>query len=185
MAIVLPFPSKTEVVNKTCLDSDMGYYILSNFIEPNGLTKDNLVISHVLRCSLPYKKGKALYPTGLIKKNAEKSCRVFDDKHGVKGILKEKGLISFDPNLFILTFNPQDIFKVNAYYRQIQEDIAKACRFVKKGFRPVICMGNEAAKLVCPWIEGNGGVKAVRGHFGELEGWKFKSLDSESVFKTI
>jgi len=176
LAVVFPSPSKDEVNERTPLAGNMGWWFLKHFIEPLGYTKENLVISYVLRCKQPWswrKKGDD-YPTGRDRELAETRCRQYDGTQASFGVPKQGGLKAFAPNLALLTFEPKDVFKVNAYYRQIQVDFQKAKRFVECGYRPVVLCGTEAGSLIFKWIEGAGGAKSNRGTFEELEnGWPF------------
>ncbi len=115
------------------------------------------------------------YPTGKTREKCEVTCRVYDNRHGVRGKLTPGGLIDFDPNIFLITFSPKDCMKIGAYYRQIKNDLHKVMEFIDKGLRPMVCFGNEPAELMFPHIVGHGSVKAWHGHFKEMD-YKWKTL---------
>lgn len=176
LAIMLPYPDKEDANERSSLSSGMGAYISRRYLNPLGFTKKTLLISYVLRCVPKWNKRmrKPGYPTGRTRANAEVSCRIYDDRHGVNGELSPGGLRKFDPNIFLITFNPRDSIKVPAYHRQLQCDFAKAKRFVEQGYRPLVLCGGEAAELIFPFVQGKGSAKGWRGHFSEQE-YKFNN----------
>lgn len=169
IAVLLKTPDKSEVTERTCLEGDWGWFFLHNFI-PKGYAKKNLIISHVLRCNTPWdKKRKAAgYPTGAMKEQAESTCRYYDAFQGHNGDLVAGGIASWSPNLFLITCDPREVFKVNSYFRQIKRDFTFAFKLAEQGFKPVVLCGNEAAELFFPVIRGSGGAKSWRGHFEEI-----------------
>lgn len=175
-ALVFRTPSKDEVNEKTALAGAKGYWFLKNFIEPLGWKKSDLLVSHVLRCYPPYKKLNNGYPTGFVKKQAEGVCRQYDRLQFEKGEQKDGGIVTFCPNLFLITFDIDDILSAPSFYRQVKLDMEKCKRFVDAGYKPVVLFGTEAAALIAPYVEGSGGAKGWRGHFGEIEGWPFSGL---------
>lgn len=174
-AVLLPFPTKDDVLYKSPFSGDMGNYILRTYFRPIGLAKDDLIISYLLRCKPPWDKAKRKerYPTGKTRETAEIACRIYDSRHGEAGLLVPGGIREFDPNIFLITFEPKDVFKVPSYFRQLGADMRKLRYFVNEGYRPLLLMGNEPAELFAPYIIGKGSSKTWRGHFQESE-YKFK-----------
>ena len=174
-AILLPFPTKDDINYKTPFSGDMGNYILRTYFAPIGLSRENLIISYLLRCKPPWDKRmrKEKYPIGRTREVAETHCRIYDDRHGERGKLLPGGIRHFDPNIFLITFEPKDVFKVPSYFRQLNTDIRKLRMFINEGYRPLLLMGNEPAELFAPYIVGKGSSKTWRGHFFE-DTYKFK-----------
>lgn len=170
VALLFTAPSKDDINSYRGLSGDMGHYIFKKYLEPVGFMRDNLIISHILRCALPwdtrYKRER--YPTGAIKEKAEVACRIFDDRHGGNGVMLPGGIREWTPNIALITFSPKDVFKVPAYHRQLQRDMEKVRKFVDAGYRPMVCFGNEASEMYFPCIKGQGSSKIWRGHFREL-----------------
>lgn len=161
LAIMLPYPNKDSAIENRPLSGGFGAWFLHEFIYPFGLKMDDLLVSHTLRCTPPWKKTGA-YPTGKLKGQCEGACRHWDG--GLKG---------WEPDFFVVTVDPQDIFNLTAYYRQFKRDVEKAIKFMKEGYKPILLCGNEPTRLVFQTIEGNGGVKSWRGHISELRGWPY------------
>ncbi len=184
LALMFPFPLKDEVIEREALKSNAGWYYLKNFVEPFGYGKQNLIISHVLRCGVPWsgRKKDYDYPIGAVRLNAENSCRVYDNQHSERGELALGGLQDFLPDLYLITFDPKDIRKVPAYFRQLKRDMEKAWKFVAQGRRPVVLFGNEPAELVAEYIRGKGSAKAWRGSFADMDGWAFNRTNLEGGF---
>ena len=171
VALIFSSPSSDDINAQHGLAGKMGFYTFKTFIEPAGFTKDDLLVSHVIRCKPPYDKRRhrSGYPTGMTKENCEMVCRKYDPQHGSGGKMVEGGIDRFDPNVFIVTFDPKDTHTTTAYVRQIQRDVAKAKVLVEKGYRPAVLFGKEAAELFAPHIKNNGGLKAWRGDWFEGE----------------
>ena len=177
VALLLSFPHNADILERMPLKGDWWNYILREFLYPSGFKKENLLVSYVLRCKPPWnpKRRQPGYPTGRTRDMAEIGCRVYDDRHMVDGELEPQGLLNFDPNIVLVTFDLKDVLGVPAYKRQIQRDLQKAKMLVEKGYRPLVTFGSEATELHLPWVRGKGGAKAFRGHFTEQE-YKFKNI---------
>ncbi len=155
LAFILDLPSKADAIEQTPFSGSEGAFYLSSFVSNLGYTKEDILITHVLRCVQPFNGyGKVEYPHGWIQKPAELNCRHYDT-----------ALINFDPNLFVLTLHPRSCNLVGAHQRQIARDVEKAFSFAKKGYRPAVLFGENAAELYYPYIKGNGGIKNWRGHW--------------------
>jgi hypothetical protein len=183
LAIMLPYPDKEDANTQDSLASGMGKYILHKYLHPLGFTKKTLLVSYVLRCCPRWNKRlrKPGYPTGKTRDNAEVSCRIYDNRHGHEGSLVSGGLWAFNPNIFLITFNPRDSIKIPAYHRQLRIDFEKAREFVKRGYRPLVLCGNEASEMIFPFIQGKGSAKAWRGTFAEMD-YKFSNINNEGTF---
>jgi hypothetical protein len=170
VALLFPAPSKDDVNAYRGLSGDMGHYIIRHYLEPVGFRRDNLLISNVLRCALPWDKTKKRerYPTGVTREKAEVACRIFDNRHGGNGAMLPGGIKDWEPNIALITFSPKEVFKVPAYHRQLLRDMEKVRKFVDAGYRPVVLFGNEPAEQYAPYIKGQGGAKTWRGHFFEI-----------------
>src|SRR5690349_17524694 len=51
MAVMLPHASKDEVMARESGAGGYGYWLVKNFVEPLGYTRDNVLLTHVIRCS--------------------------------------------------------------------------------------------------------------------------------------
>lgn len=136
-------------------------------LRPYGLTWDNVIISSVLRCSY-WGKGSS-YPIGRERTLAERTCRTYDgvsrDALGLPNV--PKGLLTWNPNRFVLTYDFKDARTLEAYEALLRADVAKAMRFVESGHRPLLVQGKEPMELLAPWLIGQGGLKAHRGDWWE------------------
>ena len=153
-------PQNSDLISQVPWSGSWGWKWTKELLETHGLTRDNVVLMNVLRC------GFKDYPTGAAKIRAEKTCRYWDAFHNVNGLPFSGGILHYNPNLYVITYDPTDWPKVGAYMQQTKLDVAKALRFADRGYRPLVLMGIEAVKLVAPWL-GPGGIKAWRGHWWE------------------
>lgn len=160
LAVLGIIPTSSELA-QGIWESDMFYYLLKTYFEPQGLTKENLVLSNVLRCQPKEKDWNEdhAYPKEALRKHSEQSCRYHDI-----------AFRSFDPNVFISTFDIYAIRKLDANKVLFKADLQKAIRFINKGYRPCLLLGEEPLHLVAPHL---GGVKTWRGHWWEGD-WKWQ-----------
>ena len=89
------------------------------------------------------------------------------------------GILSFDPNIFVLTFHPAAVLRTRAYFFLVKEEVKRAHEFARMGYRPLICMGGKAGALVFPRMEGNGGLDSWHGHW--FHG-SFRTANKENRF---
>lgn len=172
LAFVLDMPSGSDVKERRPWSGEEGEKWEKAFLTDLGHTREEVLFSHVIRCRQPNDRyGFPLYPSDPLRRKAELNCRHYDTS-----------LLSFDPNVFVITVHPRSIRLIGAYHRQIRQDIGKAFDLVAKGFRPAVLFG-EAAELYYPYMKGGGGIKNWRGHyyFGESP---FKGDTYESIFKS-
>jgi len=129
---------------------------LNTFFTPVGLTKENLILTYVLRCSPKYKepKDEHPYPRATLRKHAERSCRFHDI-----------ALTDWKPNAFIATHDVYNIRKLSANKVLFKHDLEKAVRLANRGLRPLLLMGEEPLHLVAPGL--TLGPKTWRGHWWE------------------
>lgn len=167
IAVMVPAPTKDDCLHRAPLAGKARAHFERTYLEPLGYSPDDYMVSSVLRC-LPKGDGSASarhgdYPTGTVRKGAEAACRYYD---------RNGPLERFDPDSYVLTLDLARTYKEPAYIRLVRRDIEKAFTLADRGYRPLVLMGNPAAELICPFLVGNGGVKAWRGHWDELpEGW--------------
>ncbi len=155
IAFILDVPTKSDAIEQRPLSGSEGSFVYNSFVKPFGLQEEDVLVSHTIRCVQPFNGfGKVEYPHGWIQKPAELNCRHYDT-----------GLLNFNPNVWVLTLHPRTIFSVGAHMRQIFRDIEKAVSFQRKGYRPAVLFGENAAELYYPYIKGNGGIKNWRSHF--------------------
>jgi hypothetical protein len=169
IAIMLPKPEKDDATNFEAATGPLGRFLTNILLRQAGITKDEVLITHVLRCSTWN------YPTGPDAGRAERSCRNFDRHTAVGGArLSNTGssLESWGPNVFIPTFDLGKLAEVGAYYALALDDVRKAMRFAASGYRPLLLMGAEATFFLAPWLAGAGGIKNWRGHWWEGD-WRF------------
>lgn len=161
IAFVFDAPTSDDILYNIALSGQLGGY-WSRLLLRNGFTKDDILISSVLRCKGP---GWDFYPQGKMRKSAEESCRHYDKYHNVDTILTHGGIKVFDPNLFVITEHPKQLMKQPAYTRLFRSDIKKAYRFIEEGYRPCVLLGDKAMNLIFPkW---SGGTRRWRGNYVE------------------
>lgn len=152
LAVLGIIPTSGELI-QGIWESDMFYYLLNTYFEPAGLTKENLVLSNVLRCQPKDKEPKDdhAYPRAALRKHSEQTCRYHDI-----------GFSTFLPNLFISTFDIYAVRKLDANKVLFKADVRKAISFINQGYKPCLLLGEEPLHLVAPHL---GGVKTWRGHW--------------------
>jgi hypothetical protein len=186
LGVMLAAPGNDDINMQSGLSGAMGWMILNKFFKPHNLTKDNLIVSHVIRCKPPLNKGRRGFPTGATKTNAEKVCRQYDSRSGKCGSLVVGGLQLWNPNMCLLTFDPLDCHINPSYIRQIQRDVARALWLYDKGFSVLMLMGKEAAELFAPHIKNNYGLKGWRGDYFEIDSLNITTdFDGKEGFKSV
>jgi hypothetical protein len=169
LALVFTSPDSEEVNEQKALESTRGRRFIHTFLEPYGLTRENLVVSYVLACLAPWdKKTRARsYPSGTMRQNAEAVCSRYARLHGKDGDLVTGGVLGWNPDLFVFSFDPDDCIRIPAYTRLIQRCIEKALHFSNCGYRPCVLLGEEAVMLQFPQLKNVGGLKNFLGHYLE------------------
>lgn len=168
LMILCSAPTKGEILEQIPWHGPQGWIYTKFFLDEAGIPRNEVFISHVIRCRPPFKRvggSDDSYPKGADRRNAELTCRQFDNSHTYRGDLLESGIKEFAPDTFLVTFPPEKALEVTAYKRIIQEDIKKAWRLVGAGRRVCVLMGTPAFELVADGLEDEGGVKTWRGHY--------------------
>lgn len=178
IGFLLDHPTSDEVLEQRPWAGRAGYAWEKKYLKPFGLSLSDVFIGHVIRCQPRERKwGKPVYPTATLKRGAELTCRQHDKVCWGGDKLRKGGLHALNPDLFVVTFHPNDALLVPAFSRLIEADIKKAVGKMQEGRRPLVLMGNEARELVAPWTANKGGTKTWRGTFWAGE-WPFKQGSS-------
>lgn len=173
IAFLGDFVSENDMTQRNPFIDSTGRMFFHQMLEPLGLTRNDVILSNVIRCRPP----EGMYPIGDLRKNAEKMCRWADSKHRISidddsvGLV-EGGLNSFNPNLAILTVHPSFVNRTWSILRVAKKDIEKAVRFVDKGYRVLVLLGDKAQSLIFPDLEG--GILKWRGHFAPVNWGKIQ-----------
>lgn len=172
LGFLLDFPSNNDVIERRPWSGAAGYAWEKQYLKPFGLSLQDVMISHVLRCRPKATRfGKPLYPTGKLRRDAEINCQtIWDDKAWGGETTRPGGIKSFLPNLFVVTFDLQQTLAVPALSKLVLRDIEKAVKKMHDGHRPLVLMGDEPKDLVAPWLRG--AAKFWRGHWWHGE-WPF------------
>lgn len=110
-----------------------------------------------------------MYPTGELRRNAERSCRIYDSRAGKT--MSDNGLNDFNPDTYLITMHPSAVNRTWSLLRVVQNDMAKAFRLAEQGRRVLVLMGDKAMNLVVPHIPS---VSKWRGHYGQLNWADFR-----------
>ena len=175
LAILCSAPTKGEILEQIPWRGPQGWLYTRMFLDNIGIPRNEVLIAHVLRCRPPFKRiggtGDS-YPRGADRRNAEITCRQYDQRHTYRGVLQDGGIKDFAPDTFLTTFEPEKALEVTAYQRIIQEDIKKAWRLTEKGRRVCVLMGTPAFEMFADGREDEGGVKTFRGDYWPAS-WPF------------
>ena len=180
LMILCSSPTKGEIFEQMAWAGPQGWAYTRMFLDTAGIPRNEVFVSHVIRCRPPFKRiggSNDSYPRGADRRNAELTCRQYDDSHTYRGDILEGGIKVFAPDTFLVTFEPEKALEVTAYKRIIQEDIKKAWRLVNAGRRVCVLMGTPAFELVADGLEDEGAVKTFRGHFWS-SAWKYDTMSA-------
>lgn len=164
----------TEMMLRGPLVGASGRMFFHRLLEPHGLTRDDVILSNVLRCHPP----ENAYPTGYFRKEAERFCRQYDRQQRLPLLdqscvgLADGGLDSFNPNLVLVTIHPAFVSRTWSTLRVAQADIAKGIRLMNRGHRVLILLGDKATDLILPDLDG--GILKWRGHYQAIDWAKVK-----------
>lgn len=159
IAMIFDMPSGADVREQAPLSGEDGAAWEKMFITDLGYRREDVLMSHVLRCRQKNDKfGHPLYPKEPMRKRGELNCRHYDLR-----------LNEFDPNLYVISLHPRSIRLIGAHARQIARDVNKAFTFAGQGYRPAVLLGEPAAELYFPWMKAGGGLKNWRGHYWQGE----------------
>ncbi len=157
IAMILDMPQRSDVTYQMPFSGSEGKAWQKTFIEDLGYKREDVLLSHCLRCCQPNDKyGISQYPREPLRRLGEMNCRQYDES-----------LIRFDADMYIITLHPRNSRLIGCVTRHIRRDVEKAFSFAEKGYRPALLMGEGVAELYYPWM--TGGLKNWRGHywFGE------------------
>lgn len=153
-------PTKDEVVERKRGAGNAHWFWRKTLLAGNeGCNQEAVGVTSLIRCYPGYE-----YPTGKTRKNAESLCRQYDDQRadsygkGVPG-----GILQWNPNVFVLTFDPSALVKAPAYFPLMQAAVRKAFWLVERGHRPAVLFGREVKDLLVPWLAG--GIKDWQGTY--------------------
>jgi hypothetical protein len=165
IAFISAMPTESDCFNGKPMSSYKGAFYY-NVLKPYGLTWDNVILTHCIRCN--YWSRGTPYPKDRERSLAERACRSYDalsrDALGLPNVAR--GLATWNPNLFVVAYGFNDAQSLEAYQALMINDIAKAMRFQAKGFRPLLVQGKEALAMLAPWAPA-GGMKVNRGDWWE------------------
>jgi hypothetical protein len=169
--LLIASPSGDDITNRRALSGKAGASFFKTYIEPFGYTHEHVGIASLLRCRPAGNGGKekpGIFPTGFAKGATIQACRYYDrTTAGQYGAIER-----FNPDMYILTQSLKSTYEEPAFIRLLKRDIDKAFGFAEMGYRPILCMGQEPAEVIAPYIVGNGGAKAWRGHYDFFkDGW--------------
>lgn len=178
IAFFFSHPAKDDVGEREPLRGGMGRYFWASVGRATGLTKEDVILSNVLRCYTWQ------YPVGKETKIMEHACRHWDNFQGNGSIPVpgKRSLVTWKPNLFIPTFGLDKMIEIGAFEALAIADIKKALRFAEEGYRPVVLMGTEAMGVAAPWL--GGGMKNWRGTWWEGD-WRFAKTITGAEVKAL
>jgi hypothetical protein len=183
---VFSSPEKDDILENRLLSGNLGWFRKNKLIYDLGLKDHEVGLCSIIRCYPGKDKfNKLAYPTKNIRISCEKMCRQYDGRSLIAGKIIPRGIINFNPNVFVLTFGIDMLTQGAAFQHLMKADIKKALRTIPKGGRPAILFGEPAINLFAPYCfgPGQGGVKAWRGHIFEGS-WKdlsVKDIDIKEI----
>jgi len=177
---VFAAPRPDDAVAQQPLGGGFGKWYAREFIYTLGHKRSEVAITHILRCAPKVGKYGLEYPTGTIKTDAEKRCRQFDDRQWHEGQVSYGGVLSWKPEIFMLTFSPDQIKNGPALVHLLKADVKRAFQLADKGYKVALLFGPEPGSLFMPhaFQVGAGGIKAWRGHY-KLTQWGEMKLEEE------
>lgn len=161
IAFLLEAAGDNEIIDREPLVGAAGHVFNKHFLFQLGYTRSDVLLANTLRCHPPENK----YPTGPLRKQAERACRVWDGAAGRS--FQDRSLNDFKPDTFLITLHPSDVNRSWNLLRPVQKDVEKAFRLIEQGRRVVVLMGDKPMTLVKPDLIG--GVTKWRGHWGPLD----------------
>lgn len=180
---VLSAPENDDVVHGRALAGNMGHYRKKALLDTLGISFSQVAVSHIVRCHPGYDKFRKLaYPAKSVRVGCEKLCRQFDGKSMLAGQVVPTGIINFNPNVFVLTFDIEMLRNGAAFQHLMLSDIKRAMATIPRGGRPCVLFGEYATSLFTSYCfgPGQGGLKSWRGHIFEGS-WKDLSIKDADV----
>lgn len=195
IAVVKFHPSKVEVSESANLAGNTFRFWDVDYFSHAGIDPKTIGVVNVIRCGVnsdpKFKRNrfrKDGKPPDIDKKlflKCSNICRQYDNRHANEGgELVKGGIYQWQPNAFIITYDPIEVMKAAAYKIFIRRAFEVAKKYSDAGFRPAVLMGSEAAFLVSPTLFEHSEInrdttfKAWVGHHFVGE-WPFGSKDAE------
>jgi hypothetical protein len=129
-----------------------------------GIRRDEVFIDNVLRCLPPKAKNGAPYPTGEVRKEAERCCRMWDRWD------------QFRPDTALVTLHPSGLLREITPLPLAIKDAEKARDFASQGRRVLMLFGGKAAHAFLRYAET---VQRWRGHYQAL------AADWSSTYRSL
>lgn len=197
IALLKYHPTKYEVSESANLAGEIFRLWTLDYFSPAGIDPETIGVANVLRCGInsdpKFKRNrfrKDGKPPDIDKKlfiKCSNICRQYDNRHSDKdGGLVKGGLWNWQPNAFIITYDPSEVVKAAAYKIFIRRAFEVAKKYSDSGFKPLILMGFEAAFLVAPTLFEHSEInrdttfKAWTGHHWRGE-WPFGCKNEERL----
>jgi len=177
---VFAAPRPDDAVAQRPLGGAMGKWYARALIYELGHKRSEVAITHILRCAPKTGKYGLEYPTGSTKTDAEKRCRQYDGLQSYEGVTKAGGVLAWRPEIFMLTFSPDQVKNGPALVHLLKADVRRAFQLADKGYRVALLFGPEPGGLFMPHVfqVGAGGIRSWRGHF-KLTQWGEMKLEEE------
>lgn len=118
-----------------------------------GIRREEVYVDNVLRCLPPKQKSGEAYPTGDVRKEAERCCRQYDR------------IGTFRPDTAIVSLHPAGLLREITPLPLAVKDFEKVRDFTAQGRRVVALLGGKAASAYLRYASN---VTKWRGHWVEL-----------------
>lgn len=154
LAFLARDPDQADIVEKLPFSGAAGRLLVHWFIERNGYTRADVLLANLLHCHVPLG-----YPVFPLRQQAEKHCRQYWG-----------ALDKFDPNIIVLTYDPEFVIRNWSSMRVVSNDVAKAFRLAQDpAKRVLVIMGDVVKERLLPSIPA--GISKWRGHWQPIN-WK-------------
>ena len=161
-----------EIITRQPLTGGTGK-IFDKMVGTMGWNRSDVLLANTIHCHPPNNQ----YPTGDLRKDAERCCAKYHGKQGLA--LEEGGLWSFNPDYFLFTFHPAACLRTWPLVRLLHPPFSSPyCDFEKakrlsENHRLLVIMGEKAKSFVFPG-QYQGGIMKWRGHHSTLDWEAFK-----------
>ena len=180
---VFSAPEKDDILENRPMAGNLGWFRKTKLLDPLELKPWDVAMTNIIRCYPGKDKfNKLAYPAASKRISCEKLCRQYDNRSLLAGEIVDRGIINFDPNVFIVTFGLDMLMAGAAFQHLMLSDVRKALATIPKGGRPAVLFGEPPTNLFAPYCfgAGQGGIKTWRGHIFEGS-WKDLSVKSTDV----
>lgn len=180
---VFAAPERDDPAENRLLSGNLGWFRKTALLKSLNLEQHEVALSSIIRCYPGKDKFlKLAYPQAKDRISCEKLCRQYDNRSLIAGEIVPRGIINFDPNVFIITFDIEMLSAGSAFRHLILADIRKALRTINQGGRPAVLFGEHPAKMFAPYCfgPGQGGIKTWRGHIFNNT-WKDLTIRDEDL----